>query len=299
MKLISANTAMITESATLHELPASFTGRKDVTVSMLLLHLNDAFINGNKWFKLRYNLEAAASAGLNQIITFGGDHSNHLAATAAATSLLGMKSVGIVRGLHAAKKKPTTLWMCEGFGMKLHVVSREDYLKKNEPDFIQNLESIFGPSYVIPEGGNNALGRKGTEHIAAFIPPDITHVCMAVGTGATMAGLRNALPVTTHLTGFPPMKGGGYLAKEIAGYLRPAQNENWDLQTEYHLGGFAKGGTEALRFLEDFYKKTGVLLDVVYTAKMMIGVQDLLANNYFPTGAHVVCIHTGGMQGNP
>lgn len=50
--------------------------------------------------------------------------------------------------------------------------------------------------------------------------------------------------------------------------------------------------------MNGFYKKHSIPLDYVYTGKMMFGVNDLLQKNYFPRQSNIVCIHTGGLQGN-
>ncbi|CAM5337465.1 Pyridoxal-phosphate dependent enzyme OS=Streptomyces tendae OX=1932 GN=F3L20_05740 PE=3 SV=1 [Streptomyces tendae] len=50
---------------------------------------------GNKWRKLAPNL---AAAGGRTVVTFGGAYSSHLRATAAAGRLLGLRTVGVVRG---------------------------------------------------------------------------------------------------------------------------------------------------------------------------------------------------------
>ena len=55
-------------------------------------------VSGNKFRKLKYNLEKAQSNNYNGILTFGGAFSNHIAATAAAGKELNMPTVGIIRG---------------------------------------------------------------------------------------------------------------------------------------------------------------------------------------------------------
>src|SRR5690349_19086337 len=47
--------------------------------------LNHPFVSGNKWWKLKYNLEEAIKLGHTTLLTFGGAYSNHIYATAAAT----------------------------------------------------------------------------------------------------------------------------------------------------------------------------------------------------------------------
>src|SRR6266567_3718668 len=43
-------------------------------------------VPGNKWRKLKYNLDAAAGQDYRTLLTFGGAYSNHIRATAAAGS---------------------------------------------------------------------------------------------------------------------------------------------------------------------------------------------------------------------
>lgn len=57
-------------------------------LDILRLDLMNPFVNGNKWFKLKYNLMEAKKSGHRTIITFGGSNSNHIAAFAAASKIL-------------------------------------------------------------------------------------------------------------------------------------------------------------------------------------------------------------------
>lgn len=264
-----------------------------ISVAMLRLDLLHPVISGNKWFKLRYNLAFAQSHQFKTVLSFGGAYSNHLIATACAASAAGLRSVGIVRGVYAAQNKTETLQHCEALGMQLHFVSREEYAQKEDEKWLQQLREKYPDTYIIPEGGNNELGRKGIAEIATLISPDYTHVAVSVGSGATFAGLRNALPESIKLIGFAPMKQGSYLAQNIA-----TIKQNKELKDEFHFGGFGKWNKKLLDFMNEFYAQQHIPLDVVYTAKMMYGVQTLIAQNYFPEGAKLLCIHTGGLQGN-
>jgi 1-aminocyclopropane-1-carboxylate deaminase len=66
---------------------------------------------------------------------------------------------------------------------------------------------------------------------------------------------------------------------------------------DYHFGGYAKINEELIRFINDFYKQTNIPLDPIYTGKMMFGILDLINKGYFPNGAKILAIHTGGLQG--
>ena len=283
----------------LEDVSAFFKNDSGITMSVLRLDKVHPVVSGNKWYKLKYNLVAALDKGFSQVITFGGAYSNHLIATAAAAQEAGIKAIGIVRGLHAAAHLTPTLQACTDLGMELHFVSREDYTLKDDPAFLQSLTGKYGWSFIIPEGGNNEWGRAGTADIAAFIAETATHICLPVGTGTTLAGIRNALPTDKEIVGFTAMKDGGYLQEKIAGHLHPGQNKNWHLEADYCFNGFAKTTSELNQFMQSFYKETNIPLDIVYTGKMMFGVQDMIANNVFSGSANVICIHTGGLQGNP
>ena len=78
-----------------------------VTVSMLRLDKIHPVVSGNKIFKLHYFLDEAFNSTHKQIITFGGAYSNHLAATAFACNVKGIKSIGIVRGERPPKLSHT------------------------------------------------------------------------------------------------------------------------------------------------------------------------------------------------
>ena len=126
---------------------------------------NHPFVSGNKWWKLKYNLEEAMKAGHTTLLTFGGAYSNHIYATAAAAHELGLKSIGIIRGEETLPLNPT-LSFAKASGMQLHYVSREAYRNKTRISFIEQLHNQFGDFYLIPEGGTNELAVKGCTEFA-------------------------------------------------------------------------------------------------------------------------------------
>src|SRR5690606_11345633 len=68
------------------------------SVGMLRLDLLDPEIGGNKMFKLQTNFDHALANGFDQVLSFGGPHSNHLLALALMASRQGIPSLGFVRG---------------------------------------------------------------------------------------------------------------------------------------------------------------------------------------------------------
>lgn len=262
-------------------------------VDMLRLDLIHPVISGNKWYKLKYNIEAAIRTNKNTVITFGGAYSNHLIATAEACKEYGLQSIGFVRGYHAQKHKTKTLLNCAACGMHLRFLSRKEYDEKNTVAFLGKLQKDYPHAYLIPEGGNNELGIKGTEEITKCISSKYTDVALSVGTGTTFQGIANKHNRHVRLHGFVPMKNGHYLSKNIH-----TQHQNWQLIDDYHFGGFGKWNQELIGFMNEFYVCNKIPLDIIYTGKMMWGIKDLIFKNYFPPSTNLLCIHTGGLQGN-
>jgi len=265
-------------------------------IDMLRLDLLDPVISGNKWYKLKLNIRYALDNNYKTIVTFGGGFSNHLIATAAMATESGLKSVGIVRGTY--KELTPTLQACKDAGMELVFISKEEYKDKQETRWLKKLTSQFDNLYIIPEGGANEWGRKGAGLINRFIKDSYTHIAVSVGTGTTFIGLRNKTAQAQQLIGFVPMKEGAYLTNYIGEHLQTDRNHNWELHDEWHFGGFGKWNKELIAFMNEFYAQNKIPLDIIYTGKMMYGVQQMLQKNVFPADAHILCIHTGGLQGN-
>lgn len=252
-------------------------------------------VSGNKFRKLKYNLLQAQAENQSQILTFGGAYSNHIAAAAFAAQENGLQAIGIIRGEELFDKIASnpTLLFAQNCGMQLHFVSRENYRLKNEASFLEKLTKEFGSFYLVPEGGTNDLAVQGCEEILLEQDARFDYICCAVGTGGTIAGLINSAKPHQKVLGFPALK-GDFLRNEIRNF---AKNTNWDLITDYHFGGYGKVNPALIAFINIFYKETKILLDPVYTGKMLFGVIDLIQNNYFPEGSQILAIHTGGIQG--
>jgi 1-aminocyclopropane-1-carboxylate deaminase len=265
-----------------------------IEAAMLRLDLLHPEISGNKWFKLRYNLDEAKAAGKTHIVTFGGAWSNHIAATAAACRMEGLQCTGIIRG-EAAPALSHTLEQAQRYGMHLHFISRETYRQKEDIDW----EARYPGSFIIPEGGHNAAGAMGCKEILPLVSyHDFTHIACAVGTGTTLAGLINSALPGQEVMGLSALKGAGYLQQEVEALLEPAVQASWRLFHDFHQGGYARVNPGLMAFINGFYQETQVPLDIIYTGKMVMGVQQLAQEGYFPAGSRILLIHTGGLQGN-
>jgi 1-aminocyclopropane-1-carboxylate deaminase len=252
-------------------------------------------VSGNKFRKLKYNLEAAIREGFEGVLTFGGAFSNHIAATAAAGKLLDISTVGIIRGEELDKDIDLnpTLSYAKASGMDLEFISRAAYRNKNEVSFLKSLNIKYPNFYIIPEGGTNARAVRGCSEILTEKDRDFDVICCAVGTGGTISGLINSSLPHQKIIGFPALK-GAFLNEDIRKF---AQHSNWELCTDYSFGGYAKVNQELIQFINQFKNDFGIPLDPVYTAKMMFGIDDLVKKGFFSRSTKILAIHTGGLQG--
>ena len=287
-----------TVSVRLQPLETAFFAKKSVAVSVLRLDEIHPVVSGNKLFKLHYFLQVAIKKSGHGIITFGGAYSNHLAATAYSCKEYKLKSIGIVRGEQPAILSHT-LQQCKHNGMQLIFVSREQYNEKEDAGYLYKLASTYKNYLIVPEGGYHPLGVAGAALIADLIDKEATHICCAVGTATTLAGLLKGVNDGQQIVGFPVLKRMSDLHERIL-FLTGREYDSTQLQIEndYHFGGYAKKTPELINFMNSFYNSSGIPTDFVYTGKMMFGVMDRIKKNFFPQGSRIVCLHTGGLQGN-
>lgn len=277
--------------------------KRDDLLALYAFRENFPAFCGNKWRKLKYNLLEAQQAGQSGLLTFGGAYSNHIAAVAAAGRIFGFRTIGIIRGEPCTPLNPTLSFatMC---GMELRYLDRTVFKNLRENGW-QAIDLAVPDDYLaIPEGGTNALALKGCMELGAELSAQTNadFFCVPCGTGGTIAGLYAGLGPPGVVTGFPVLKGGAFLYAEIQKILGEHHTHEAPLQlrleTDYHFGGYARANPQLFDFIRHFKAQHGILLDHVYTAKMFFGVFDLIRKGYFPKGATICLIHTGGLQGS-
>ncbi len=271
--------------------------RAEISLSMLRLDEIHPIVSGNKIFKLYYFLNEAASSAHKTIVTFGGAYSNHLAAAAFACKKEGIRCIGIVRG-----EKPNslshTLLFCLQNGMQLEFISRAEYDKIDSEEFCNGLTEKYGDHTMIPEGGFSLKGVKGAGEIThLFAGQNYSHICCPAGTATTFAGLINGAGANCEVIGFSALRNMKDIGQRLK-KLKVAADKKYVFNENYHFGGYAKKTPELIAFMNSFFESNKIPLDFVYTGKMMFGVNDLINKNYFNPGSNILCIHTGGLQGN-
>lgn len=301
MSDLLAQLAQIVQKSPLDFLPDPFPEPVPIRLYLKRDDLLHPLVSGNKWRKLKYNLLEADRLGVKTLLTFGGAYSNHLYATAAAGRVFGFKTIGIVRGDELADKPLNpTLTFCREQGMMLHFVDRATYQRVNDPDYLLDLQVRYGPCYILPEGGTNPLAIQGTAELMPELHEQLgtwpTAVACAVGTGGTLAGLIQSAPSSVQVLGISALKVPPGREAYFDG-LPALLPENATIRTDYHHGGYARTTPGLLHFIRHFERRTGILLEQVYTGKMLFALYELARQGYFPHQATVVAVHTGGLQG--
>jgi 1-aminocyclopropane-1-carboxylate deaminase len=250
-------------------------------------------ISGNKWRKLKYILKQAQSQNKIHLVTFGGAYSNHLLATAAAAAKFGFKATGIVRG---EQVNNDTLFLCRLHGMNLLFTDRDSY--KDKPALFEKHFADDPEAFFIDEGGASTEGAKGCSELVDELTETYNHIFCACGTGTTAAGIINGIKqrgLTTQFNTVPVFKNGSFIKNEIDRFLNTPFE--YHLHTDYHFGGYGKADKSLIEFIKQFVAQTGILIEPVYTGKMLYAIYDLAAKNYFNPGSKVLAIHSGGIWG--
>ncbi|HEY7147556.1 MAG TPA: pyridoxal-phosphate dependent enzyme [Streptosporangiaceae bacterium] len=252
-------------------------------------------ISGNKWRKLKYNLIEAARQNHKTLLTFGGAYSNHIRAVASAGRYCGFSTVGIIRGEENLPLNPSLAYAVSK-GMRLSYMDRLTYRQKSEAGVIAALAEAFGSFYLLPEGGSNELAVRGCSEIPAEIKEAYDVICCPCGTGGTLAGISACLKDGQRAIGFSVLKGGQFLAAEVAELQRRTFGScsgNWEIEYDFHFGGFARRTADLDGFIADFLAKHRVALEWVYVAKMLYGVFSLVERGAFDPGSRLVVVITG------
>lgn len=280
--------------------------QRGVTLHVKRLDLLHEHVQGNKWYKLKYNIDRALASEHKTLLTFGGAWSNHIYATAAAGKLAGLRTIGIIRGEEPSNYS-NTLRFAKEQGMELKFVSRLDYEERATEEFKAWLHDEYGSFHLVPEGGSNYYGVNGCMEI--LTENDLqtySHVACACGTGATLAGMLLGSKSQSTFIGFSALKGGDFLRDDVIKHieyflmdreLAEEYRSQFTIETDYHFGGYGKWNEELISFIQQIEREHCLPLDQVYTGKAFFGILKKIDAGEFERGSNVLFIHTGGLQG--
>ena len=266
----------------------------EIEVFIKRLDLIDPFISGNKLFKLKHNVDRALFEKKNMLITFGGAFSNHILATAAYAKKKNIDCLAIIRGEEYSELNPL-LTLAKENGMNFCFVSRKEYAKRNDNNYVSELIRKYKKAFIIPEGGNNKLGVLGAEEILETQDKSFDYIICPIGTGATLSGIVNSSKKTQKVIGINCVNDTKYINEKIS---QKTNKKNWEIINEFNFGGFAKFDNLLTEYLKKFKLNYKITLDLNYTAKMFFGFEKLIERRYFQRKSKVLLIHTGGIYGN-
>lgn len=265
-------------------------------VDLLRLDSLHPIVSGNKFYKLRFYIKAAIENGVSKVASFGGPYSNHIVALAFTAKEAGLKSIGYIR---TNADEPTTPSLAEAkhYGMELVFLGRTDFQSKKAS--ILETSDAKSDTYFIDEGGYGTIGAKGAATI--FTENDTAHydyIICAVGTGTMLAGCINAASPNQKIIGIPVLKNEGSIESEINALLLDKNDQPYTLLHQFHQGGYAKTNPAMIDFMNRLWDTEKIPTDIVYTSKLLFGVEQLIQENYFEKDVYILVVHSGGLQGN-
>lgn len=263
---------------------------------------------GNKARKLEFLVADALEQGATVLVTGGAAQSNHVAMTAAAAAVQGLRAIGVVGG-DSSKPSEGNVTLDHLFGLEL-VWSKETYgavdLGTAIAAVCERLRDEGEVPYAIPLGGSSAVGVLGYVVAANELmtqAPDGSLVYIADGTGGTHAGLAAGFGDHGRVVGVDvgavpalaeTVRDLAIAAAQLAGLQSP------DGEPQIRLGhqgeGYGKPTAEGFEALRLAARGEGLVLDPVYTGKAMAGlIADARSGRI--GDQPVVFVHTGGMAG--
>lgn len=251
-------------------------------------------ISGNKYWKMFFNVKKYLEREVSnrKIITFGGAFSNHIAAAAALGSEFSIETMGIIRGdeLQNSWSDSPTLLSAHQNGMSFRFVTREAY--RDKVKLMNELQEEFPEALVVPEGGTNENAVEGIQYMLTEETQQFDYLCSAVGTGGTVSGISKFAQDHQKVIGFKAVKDESLDAR----IKRLSKRDNYTL-VDASDGGFGKITDENVRFINEFYQIFGIVLEPVYTGKMLRKIFEMIEQGYFPENSKILAFHTGGVQG--
>ena len=275
---------------------------------------------GNKTRKLEYLLGDALANDADTLVTQGATQSNHVRQTAAAAAKFGLACEIILEdrtGSNAADYRKNGNVLLDGLlGAHVRHVPGGTDMNAILAEVAAEVAEKGGRPYVIPGGGSNVIGALGYVECALELVAqandiglDIDRIVTATGSAGTHAGLIAGLAV---MGADIPVLGIGVRAPkdtqeanvfklaqetaELLGHKDRVKREMVVADCDYVGAGYGLVDDEVIEALKLAARTDGILLDPVYSGKVMKGLIALSAKGAFD-GETVVFLHTGGAQG--
>ena len=277
------------------------------------------FPGGNKTRKLEFLVADALAQGADTLITCGAPQSNHCRITLAAAVKEGLKCRFVIEERVPDSydfKASGNNFMFRLLGVEhITVVKAGTHMAEAMAKVAAELQAEGRKGYIIAGGGSNALGGLGYVACAQELQQQlyeqglvIDRVVVGSGSSGTHGGLlagflgnRINIPITGVGVSRDPADQAPLVLKEAqavvdligANFTVPPESVQcvggyW--QPKYSVPNAAM--VEAVQMLA---RTEGVLLDPVYTGKIMAGLIGLARQGVIKASERVLFLHTGGL----
>ncbi len=273
---------------------------------------------GNKTRKLEFVMADAIKQGADTIITVGAPQSNHCRLTLAAAVKENMDCHFIIeeRVPNSYKEEASGnnfLFKLLGVKSIKAVVKGTDLMAEMEA-LATELKKQGKKPYIIPGGASNNIGALGyvscVEEIMSQLFDknlQIDYIVVPSGSTGTHVGMLAGM---LGVNGNIPIIGIGVnrlkdiqteavytLTKTVMndlGIRTPLQQSDVIVYDEYIGDGYSLPTDGMIEAVQMLARTEGILLDPVYTGKVMAGMIGLIRSNFFKKTDNVLFLHTGG-----
>jgi D-cysteine desulfhydrase len=273
---------------------------------------------GNKTRKLEFLVADALARGADTLVTCGAPQSNHCRITLAAAVKEGLRCRFVIE-----ERVPGTYredasgnhFMFRMLGVEsIDVVPAGSDMAAAMQHVAQRLEGEGRKGYVIPGGGSNAIGGLGYVACAQELQQQffemglrIDRIVVGSGSSGTHGGLlagflgnRIDIPIVGIGTSRDPVDQDPLVHAEaqavadLLGLRMQVPREAVLTFGDWWRPKYSVPNARMVEAVQMLARTEAILLDPVYTGKVMAGLIGLSRQGYFRRDENVLFLHTGG-----
>ncbi len=273
---------------------------------------------GNKTRKLEFLVADALAQGADTLVTCGAPQSNHCRITLAAAVREGLKCCFVIEervaGSYRREASGNNFLYRLMDVEAITVVPGGSNVQEAMQGIADDLAAQGRKGYVIPGGGSNALGGLGYVACAQELQQQffeqgvrIDRVVVGSGSSGTHGGLlagflgnRVDVPIVGIGVSRDPADQDPLVHKEaqavvdLLGVEMTIPREAVLSFGDYWRPKYSVPNAGMVEAVQMLARTEAILLDPVYTGKVMAGLIDLGRKGYFRKGENLLFIHTGG-----
>jgi D-cysteine desulfhydrase len=274
---------------------------------------------GNKTRKLEFLVADALAQGCDTLVTCGAPQSNHCRITLAAAAKEGLQCRFVIEERVPGSFDPEgggNHFLFRLLGVEdLTVVPAGTDMAAAMQGVAAALAAQGRKAYVIAGGGSNALGGLGYVACAQELQQQlferglaIDHLVVGSGSSGTHGGLvagclgnHMTIPITGIGVSRDPAQQQPLVLKEaqavcdLLGLPIAVRPEDVRCVGGYWQPKYSVPNARMVEAVQMLARTEAILLDPVYTGKVMAGLIGLAREGAFRPGERVLFLHTGGM----